>query len=58
MRRNRIGSSNFGRVCKRKDNMSQESLVRELVNGKDISHIPAVKYGIENESNAASIYCK
>ncbi len=56
MRRNRISSSNFGRVCKRKDNMSQESFVRELVNGKDISHIPAVKYGIDNESNAASIY--
>ena len=30
--------------------------LRELANGKDISHIPAVKYGIDNESNAASIY--
>jgi hypothetical protein len=56
MRKNRISSSNFGRVCKRKDNISQEKLVSELVNGKDISHIPAVKYGIDNESNAASIY--
>ena len=56
MRKNRISSSNFGRVCKHKDNISQEKLVSELVNGKDISHIPAVKYGIDNESNAASIY--
>jgi hypothetical protein len=56
MRKNRISSSNFGRVCKRKDNILQEKLVSELVNGKDISHIPAVKYGIDNESNAASIY--
>ena len=56
MRKNRISSSNFGRVCKRKDNISQEKLVSELVNGKDISHIPAVKYGIDNESNAVSIY--
>ena len=56
MRRNRISSSNFGRVCKRKDNMSQEKMVRESVNRKDISHIPAVKYGIDNESNAASTY--
>ena len=56
MRRNRISSSTFGRVCKRKDNMSQESFVRELVDGKDNSHIPAVKYGTGNESNAARAY--
>ena len=56
VRRNRISSSNFGPVCKLKDNISQEKMVRELVNRKDISHIPAVKYGIDNESNAASIY--
>ena len=32
-------------------------MVRELVNRKDISHIPAVKYGVDNESNnAASTY--
>ena len=36
--------------------LSQEKMVRELVNRKDISHIPAVKYGIDNESNAAGIY--
>ena len=45
-------------MCKDKDNVSQESVVRELVNAKDISHIPAVKYGIDNESLAASTYAK
>ncbi|CAB3993641.1 ac transposable element-derived 4 [Paramuricea clavata] len=44
MRKNRVSSSNFGQVCKRKDNISQEKLVSQLVNGKDISHIPAVNW--------------
>ena len=56
MRRNIISSSNFWRVCKLKDNMSQEKMVRELVNKKNISHIPTAKYGIDNKSNAASMY--
>ena len=36
--------------------MSQEKMVRELVNKKNISHIPTAKYGIDNKSNAASMY--
>lgn len=46
-RRKRLTASNFHRVINRKDGF--EMLAAELLNPKDISHIPAVKYGRDME---------
>ena len=56
MRKNRLTSSNFGAVCKRKSNMHDKFLKETLL--KDLFNVPAIKYGLENETKAAKIYEK
>ncbi len=58
MRKNRLTSSNFGAVCKRKSNTHDKFIKETLLNPKDISNVPPVKYGLENEMKAAQIYEK
>lgn len=51
-----ITSSNFGRIFKTKSAKSRISLAKYLQVDKDLSNIPSVKYGIENETRAIKIY--
>jgi len=57
IRKNRITSSNFGLVCKRRTTLPQTKFVNNnLLFSKDISHIQSIKYGISNESKAVEKY--
>ena len=56
-RKNRLTRSNFGVICKCKKALSQEKCVRStLLNQKDIAHLPAIQYGLSNESTAVGTY--
>ena len=59
IRRYRLTSSNFGLVCKRKLNLSQTKFVQNtILSQKDLSNVPAIKYGLSNESKAAERYAE
>jgi hypothetical protein len=51
----RLTASRFGMVVKRKADQSK-SFVNSICNPADLSHIPWVKYGIENEDTVAELY--
>lgn len=51
-RRKLLTSSSFGEVCKKRESTSCAVLVRKIVYGSNISSLPAVRYGIENEETA------
>ena len=58
-RRLRLTSSSFGLVCKRKLNISQTRFVQNnLLSPKDLSNLPAIRYGISNETKAANKYAE
>lgn len=60
-RKHRLTSSKFGLILQRQTNNNEKFVHNTLINGKDLSHVPSVKYGIDNEDKAAeqySIYMK
>ena len=50
-----INSFRFGPIVKRKTDYS-DSFVKSICNPADISQIPCVKFGIENENMLAELY--
>ena len=57
-RRGRITASCFHDVYVLKDSTSPRSLCMRLLSPKDLSHIPAIKWGIDNEDKARQQYTK
>lgn len=55
-RRKRLTASNFGRVFKARSNNTKLRLIKEILHGDDISNVPSIKYGIQNESVAIKLY--
>ena len=51
----RLTASRFGPVVKRKTDYS-DSFVKSVCNPSDISQIPCIKFGIENENMVAELY--
>lgn len=51
-RRKLLTSSSFGEVCKKRDSTSCVSLVTKIVYGGNLSTVPAIRYGIDNEEVA------
>lgn len=51
-RRKLLTSSFFGEVCAKRESTSCTGLVSRIVYGSNISHLPALRYGIVNEENA------
>ncbi|CAK1598853.1 unnamed protein product [Parnassius mnemosyne] len=51
-RKNRLTASIFGKICKRKENISCAPLVRSIVKPQIISNVPSIKYGKANEQTA------
>lgn len=51
-RKKRLTASIFGKICKRKNYISCAPLVKSIVTSKDLSHIPSIAYGKENEEQA------
>lgn len=51
-KRDRLTASHFGRVCKRQKKTLTGNIVKDVMYPKDISKIPAIKYGIEHEPEA------
>lgn len=51
-RRKLLTSSSFGEVCKKRQSTSCASLVKKIIYGSNISSVPAIRYGIDNEETA------
>ncbi|KAJ7314880.1 hypothetical protein OS493_039043 [Desmophyllum pertusum] len=56
-RKYRITASTFGKIMKRKSPPTP-AFVRAICNPRDISNLPFVKYGRENEGRVADLYVK
>ena len=54
-RKYRITASTFGKIMKRKSPPTPE-FVRSICNPRDISNLPFIKYGRENEGRVADLY--
>ncbi|XP_064622873.1 uncharacterized protein LOC135485074 [Lineus longissimus] len=57
-RSNRLTASNFGLIFKRKAAFTDKFTRSVLTDVKDLSHVPAIRYGRENESVAIDRYKK
>lgn len=55
-RRNRLTASKFGLVMKRKTKNNQSFIKNTVISKKDLSNVPSVKYGTENEEKAKYKY--
>ncbi|CAG5015070.1 unnamed protein product [Parnassius apollo] len=51
-RKKRLTASIFGKICKRKNNISCAPLVQAIVSSKDLSYISSIVYGKANEEKA------
>ncbi|KAI5631791.1 yqaJ-like viral recombinase domain-containing protein [Phthorimaea operculella] len=51
-RRKLLTSSVFGEVCKKRESTSCASLVKKIIYGGNLSTVPAIRYGIDNEETA------
>ena len=56
-RLNRLTASNFGLICKRRV-VTEKFTKSVLTEVNDLSHVPAIKYGRENETRARERYTK
>ncbi|KOB65541.1 Uncharacterized protein OBRU01_22709 [Operophtera brumata] len=52
LRRNLLTSSNFGKIIKRRSNISCSNIVRDLIYKKPIDHVRSIKHGREKEAIA------
>ena len=55
-RRGRLTASTFHDVLVKKNRTNCESLVKKCLFEQDISHIPAIKWGIDHEYNGRTEY--
>ena len=55
-RKYRLTASTFGKIVKRKKD--KDNLARELIRSKDISNVPAVRYGLQHEERAVKQYAE
>lgn len=51
-RKNTLTASMFGKVCKRKENISCAPLVKAIVKPQKFSNVPSITYGRDNEQTA------
>ena len=56
VRQFRLTASNFGRIVSRRATTAPDNLLKSLLYPKDISHLPAVRFGNQNEPNAVRQY--
>lgn len=54
----RLTASNFGKIAKRRNIFGSDKLIADMLVVKDLSNIPAVKHGIDNEHLAFEAYKK
>lgn len=52
LRRCILTASKFSKICKRRANQNSAPLVKSILYSYDLSHVPSVKHGIENEAKA------
>lgn len=52
LRRNLLTASNFGKIIKRRSNISCSNIVRDLIYKKPIDHVKSIKHGREKEAIA------
>lgn len=57
-RHKRLTTANFGDVMRATTDQTKINIAKNKYESKDISHIPSVKYGIENERRAIDLYVK
>lgn len=55
-RKKRLTASNFARVCKCKAQTAFERILKDVLRPTDISYVPSIKHGIDNEDNAIAAY--
>lgn len=51
-RRKLLTASNFGEICKKRTNTRCAPLVKKIIYGNNLSHLPSIQYGIKNEECA------
>ncbi|XP_063389242.1 uncharacterized protein LOC134675024 [Cydia fagiglandana] len=52
LRRCILTASLFGKICKRRPNLNSAPLVKSILYSYDLSHVPSIRHGKENEAKA------